>query len=66
MTLTEKQKQAIAAKLQAVQGAELAYTSYVQAVADLIELDPSKKWNFNNQTLEFEEVTEEVKVVETK
>lgn len=59
--ITEKQKQAISAKLQAVQGAELALTSYLQAVADLIELDPSKKWNFNNQTLEFEEVIDEVK-----
>lgn len=59
--ITDKQKQAISAKLQAVQGAELAYTSYVQAVADLIELDPSKKWSFNNQTLEFEEIIEEKK-----
>ena len=54
--ITEKHKTAIAAKLQAVKDAEIAYQSYVQAVADLVELDPTKKWSFNNQTLDFEEV----------
>jgi hypothetical protein len=56
--ITEKHKIAIAAKLQAVKDAEIAYQSYVQAVADLVELDTTKKWTFNVQTLEFEEITE--------
>lgn len=56
MKLTDKQKQKIKAKYEALQQAQLAFNNYLQGVGDAVGLDESKKWNFDFESMEFKEV----------
>lgn len=56
MKLTDKQKQKIKAKYEALQQAQLAFNNYLQGVGDAVGLDESKQWNFDFESMEFKEV----------
>lgn len=60
MKLTDKQKEKIKAKYEALQQAQQAFNNYLQGVGDAVGLDESKQWNFDFQTFEFKEVEKDV------
>lgn len=53
--MTIEQKQKIKEKINIVNQVNSEFQTYLQGVADGLDLDPSKEWVFDSENLEFKE-----------